>query len=290
MNNKLSIFALTVAIIALALTATKGVSENIVQEPKKETAFERIIRTGTIRCGYGLYVPELVKDPNTGALSGNDYDVMNAVGAILGLKVEWAEETGWGVAEQGLITERYDVFCNGVWPTPTRTKAVFYSRPFIYTPIYVFVSARKPLEGQDLSWLNQPQTTFAVIRNMALDTMVDFKFSKAKKFDVSILSSDAEPIMAVATGKADAGLSNYGSIKKYMDSNPGQIQLIQQPVAYEPSGFLMPQDEKLKHMIDFTLGHLLDTGVIKDILIKNLPDQEHGWRYPAADYSPQSSK
>ena len=182
----------------------------------------------------------MVKDPNSGALSGPDYDIMNEIGKVLNLKVDWAEETGWGVAEQGLTTGRYDVFCAGLWPTPARTKKVFYSRPFMYTPAYVVVSTNKQLPGSDSSWINQPGTTVAVLPNTALDSLAIFKFPQAKKFALSDLSSDGDMMLAIATGKADAGISSYGSIKKYMDGIPGKLQLIDQPIFYASGGLSSP--------------------------------------------------
>jgi ABC-type amino acid transport substrate-binding protein len=282
----MSKFLQLIIVIVIAALAGWGAAQfgSVVQkQSKEETAFERIIRTNTIRCGYGIWGPvEMVKDANTGALSGYDYDVMNAIGKLLGLKVEWTEEAGWGVAEQGIVSKRYDMFCNGVWPTPQRTRIVFYSQPFMYAPAYAFVSAHRQLAGNDMSWINKPDITAVVAAHTAMETVVDFKFPQAKKLDVSDLNAEGDYLMTVATGKADVGFSNYPSIEKFMASNPGQIQFIDQPVMYFAAGFLLPYDDyRLKHMIDFSIGYLLETGAIRDILIKYMPDSQRGWRYPA---------
>ena len=39
-------------------------------EAKKETAYERVTRTGVLRCGYATWPPNVMKDPNTGKVSG----------------------------------------------------------------------------------------------------------------------------------------------------------------------------------------------------------------------------
>ncbi|MDX2027262.1 MAG: transporter substrate-binding domain-containing protein [Alphaproteobacteria bacterium] len=284
MTNKILLVAL---LVALTLLAYMGFHPTETSGSHKETAFERVMRTGTIRCGYGIWIPEMVKDANTGALSGVDYDIMNAVGHALGLKVEWTEEVGWPVAQQGLASGRYDVFCNGAWPTPSRTKTAFYSRPFMYSPVYAAISAKKNVSTQDISWANKPETTIAVLPNTAIDTFANSRFPNAKKFDLSDLSNDGDLMLAIATGKADMGLSTYSSIKKYMDANPGQIHINDQPVIYAPGSFLLPHDDyRLKHMVDFTITYLLEMGVIRNILMKDLPDSQHDWRYPAVEHEP----
>lgn len=93
--------------------------------------------------------------------------------------------------------------------------------------------------------------------------------------------------MAVAAGKADVTFASYGNIKGFMDSNPGKVQIIDQPVLYAAGGFLLPQDDyRLKHMIDFAITYLLETDAIRDILVKDMPDSQHDWRYPSAEHEP----
>ncbi|MCB1551812.1 MAG: ABC transporter substrate-binding protein, partial [Alphaproteobacteria bacterium] len=61
-----------------------------------EKAYDRVVESGVIRCGYGISPPVMVKDPNTGVMSGLDVEIWNEIGKELGLKIEWAEEAGWG--------------------------------------------------------------------------------------------------------------------------------------------------------------------------------------------------
>src|ERR1700722_20209029 len=60
----------------------------------KESAYDRVMRTQTIRCGYVLRTPLLVKDPNTAQLSGLFYEYVENLGKALHLKIEWSEEMG----------------------------------------------------------------------------------------------------------------------------------------------------------------------------------------------------
>lgn len=61
-----------------------------------ESVYERVIKSGTLKCGYIPYPPAMIVDPNTGEKSGIFYEFMNEVGKRLSLKVEWVQESGWG--------------------------------------------------------------------------------------------------------------------------------------------------------------------------------------------------
>jgi hypothetical protein len=74
----------------------------------QDTVYDRVMKSQTIRCGYGLWSVYLHKDPNTGKMGGIYYDYMEALGKNLGLKIEWTEEVGWGDYIAGLKGDRFD--------------------------------------------------------------------------------------------------------------------------------------------------------------------------------------
>src|SRR5580693_5757716 len=84
------------------------------ESAKAETTYDRVIRTGVLRCGYTPYSVGLMKDPNSGQLSGIYYDVITRLADNLKLKVDWVEEVGWGSQIEGLNTNRYDLICSPV--------------------------------------------------------------------------------------------------------------------------------------------------------------------------------
>jgi hypothetical protein len=45
----------------------------------QESAYDRIIKSGNIRCGYIVYPPNTIRDPKTGAFSGISYDIMSRI-------------------------------------------------------------------------------------------------------------------------------------------------------------------------------------------------------------------
>ena len=90
-------------------------ANSLPQTAAKESVYDRVMRTGTIRCGYNTEPPFVVIDPNTRKVSGAGVDIVEEMGKLLGLKVEWAEQVGWDMMAAGLQNGRYDLACNGKW-------------------------------------------------------------------------------------------------------------------------------------------------------------------------------
>src|ERR1700735_3304508 len=103
MKNLGTILISAVVALAVAWFAVAKLPQS-ASSVKTATAYERVMRTGTIRCGYVRWYPYFTKELKTGELSGLNYDAMAAIGEELDLKIEWAEEVGWGNLGEGLKT------------------------------------------------------------------------------------------------------------------------------------------------------------------------------------------
>ncbi len=109
------------------------------EDSPKESTYDRVMRTGTIRCGYYIWPPFLAKDPNTGKLSGIASDMMDEIGKQLSLKVEWVAEVDTSTMFEGYSTGRYDLVCGPVASTPARARVVDFTIPFAYGSYYLYV-------------------------------------------------------------------------------------------------------------------------------------------------------
>jgi ABC-type amino acid transport substrate-binding protein len=243
-----------------------------------ETAFERVVKTGIIHCGYSVWYPELTKDPNTGKLSGYDYDVMNAVAQVLGLKIEWTEEVGWGAAEQGLAAGRYDISCNGFWGPPARTRGAFYSIPFVSHPLFIVTKTDLVGSDDDYRWLNDQGYKATVLRGTVHDVLTSTIFPKSQTIDAFELSSDGNVLLDVSSGKVDFTISNLTPVQRFLSQNPGQLKVIDKPVFFAKGAFLLPNDDyRLKHMVDSALEFLIESGAVDKIMERYMGDDKTQW-------------
>ncbi|MCB9985366.1 MAG: ABC transporter substrate-binding protein [Micavibrio sp.] len=265
-------------ILLAILSGTAFAAEN-------ESVYDRVMRTGTIRCGYAVWPPSVVKEPNTGKMSGYSYDVMNTVGEKLGLKIDWAEETGWGTAEQSIISGKIDAMCADVCLDARRTRTVWYSMPFTHNPIYTFVRHDDSRFDDSVETLNSSDMSLAVIPNTILDYAAREKYPLAHSFDVNDLGGNIDVIMAVTTKKADASFNNVYSIEQFNKNNEDKLKTVGEPVRYCHGGFLLPQgDMNFKQMIDSAIYELNGSGTLRKILAKNSPDDGRHWNSPALPY------
>ena len=106
---------------------------------ERKSAYERINSSGKLRVGYIVVPPAVIKNPNTGQLSGIFVDTLQQAAKGLGLTIDWVEEVGWGTMIEGLDTNRYDLVCAQIWPNASRARKADFSKPLYYVGIGVYV-------------------------------------------------------------------------------------------------------------------------------------------------------
>ncbi|NCC23497.1 MAG: transporter substrate-binding domain-containing protein [Alphaproteobacteria bacterium] len=237
----------------------------------KESAFERIMRTGTIRCGYFVIPPEFMKDPNTGEFSGIGYDVMNAIGEALHLKIEWTEEAPFSGFVQGLESGRYDAVCATVWNRADLSRMVDFSMPIMYTPVNTFVRADETRFSGGPKTINDPEVTIVTMDGEASSQIANLYFPKAKRISLPENSHVSQLLESVATGKADVAFTYMGNFVLYNETNPEKLKVIHQdaPVRAYGNSIVIPKGEyKLKTMLDAAIEERLNSGQINSIIDK----------------------
>lgn len=248
--------AALVSLAVVHLWGPKGEGEKV-----QEAVSDRILRTNVLRCGYATLPPMLVIDPNTREMSGMDYEIIEAVGKKMGVKIEWTVETGYGTASVGMETGKFDMFCNGNWLDARRGRGALASRPYVYNPMFPVVRFDDTRFDQDLKRLNDAQFTIAGLDNDPTMDVAKQDFPKAKTLGWSEFASYAEAAESLTGRKADVFFSSFMTADDYMKKNPNKIRfLFNQPVRFYPVGYQMPFDIKLKGMVDAALEELIVSG------------------------------
>ncbi|MFY9288529.1 MAG: transporter substrate-binding domain-containing protein [Alphaproteobacteria bacterium] len=269
--------ALVIALVALALTFVnpkKTVHEIQNDVTKAETAFERIMRTNTIRCGYYISPALVMRDPNTGAMSGAIVDYVNALGEALKLNVVWQEEINLGTYLEDLKSGKYDVECSGGWPNALRGKQADYSTPIYYFPFYAAVRADDHRFDNNYEAMNVPEVKIAG-QDGGTNALIRIKrFPKATADDLPGLAPAADTLMEVVNNKADVTFADHATIVAFSKSNPGKIRKLEgAPVRIIPTNLsFAPGEFRLQQMINTATHELIFDGVIDRILDKYEPE------------------
>lgn len=264
-----AVFRLTFTLLVLTVTASctqpdgKGLS--------RETLKDRVVNAGKIRCGYVVYPPGSIKDPNTGELSGIFIDTLEKAGEALGLKIEWSEEVGWGSMIEGLLTDRYDLVCSPVWANASRAKLVGFSTPLFFSGIGIYVrKAENRFTGQ-LEKIDSPDVRIATIDGEMSDIISRSQFPKAQRISLPQLSDVSQILLNVSLGKADVTFAEAYLGQQFLANNPDTIENIVsgRPIRVFPNTMIFKQGEpEFKTMLDVALKQLVNSGYMDELLGK----------------------
>jgi len=277
--KNLPIYILTIILAVGATLATQQmvpVDGNGSDAVAEESAYERIMRTDTIRCGYAMWPPYLFKDPNTGQVSGINYDVMEAMGKLLSLEIDWVEETSWATSIEGLNTGRYDVFCATLWPDGPRTKQSTLTIPTFYSAVFAYVRSDDMRFEGDLEKLNVSTVTVVGLEGDVTYDVAATDFPKAKVLALPQLSEGGDLLRSVATGKADVTFVDEGIARTYNENNEQKLRKVEGvgPVRVFGEVHAVKVGEfQLKNLLDTTITTLVNSGVIE----KYINDYENSY-------------
>ncbi|HEY1097019.1 MAG TPA: transporter substrate-binding domain-containing protein [Alphaproteobacteria bacterium] len=275
---------ITAIVTALLVMQFAGHDSGAKTESKMNRAYERVMKTRTLRCAYAMWPPyAFIKDPNTGKFSGFIPDYLELMAKNLNIKIEYTEETGYGAqAIEGLKAGRFDAFCTGMNKNAPRGQHIMYTDTIFYSPIYVYARANDHRFDKDWSILNDPQYTLSIMDGEATDAVAKNTFGKAKVFSLPQNSEMSLLYSNVAQGKADVLFSDVPMSEGYMKNNPGKLRRVNdEAVLTYTIGIPINNDEpKLKTMLDAALTELLANGSIASLISQN--DPTHG--YFAADF------
>ena len=228
-----------------------------------ESVYDRVLRTGTLRCGYTPYSVGLQKDPNTGVLSGIYYDIVRQLTDNLSLKFECVEEVGWGEQVAGLQAGRFDLVCSPVSLNAARARSADFSIPLYYSPVKVWAKERKWAAAANENF-DRPDVKISVIDGEQTSAFARNYFSHAHTVSLPQSAPFADLLMQVTTGKADITFAEPLAVREFEATNGMRlVDLGDKPLLVVPNILLLKRDEfAFKQMIDNGLRELFNTGFI----------------------------
>jgi len=269
MKYTLTFFA--AVIVALILQNQFFQPSNNGETATQESVYERVMRTGTIRCGYYPIAPYLIKNPNTGQLSGLWYDYVEAVGNKLNLKVDWNTELGLGDFIEALDSNKIDAMCVGIWNNPPRARKIEFGTPISYQMVLPIVRKDRLPIYKDLTALKSQVKTVACIDGTLAPIIADEFLPNAKKVCLPELSPYSDMFKNVASQKADVTFSTYelyNSFNKHNDNVLAEIHL-EEPLKIFAEGIAIKKGAfEFKSMLDNVTDFLILNGQIESIFDK----------------------
>jgi ABC-type amino acid transport substrate-binding protein len=250
-------------VVSFLATSTRSVA------PQKESVYHRVMRTGTIRCGYYVAPPYIIKDLNTGQLSGIWFDYLERVGKELKLKIDWAAEMGLGDYSTALEANRIDAMCTSVWIDPARAKAADFVTPISYHSAYVWVRVGDKRFDQDFKKLNDPKVTISYTDGDIGEMVREEEFPLTKVHALPQLVPVVQVLEDVVSGKADFVVMTPEIVGTYNRSRGEKLRSIGPPIRIFPESVPVRRGEDdFRRLMDHVTHFLIQNGTIDKILKK----------------------
>lgn len=263
-------------------------SDDSISAIGSQPAFDRVIKTGTLRCGYIVYPPQISKDPNTGALSGLSYDIVERIGKEVGLKIDWAVETLPATFLEDLRSQKIDALCNTAWASPVRAKQALMSDPVFFTAISAFVRQDDHrFDGSNIAQANAPQIKLAVVDGSTGLLIANESFPLAALDSLPDHTDFSQLFMDVSAGKADLTFSDNAQFYEFNKVSPNKVRSAtpEHPVRLTPNVFFFDgQESRLRDMFNISLAHLQFNGFIDHTLDQYEQASHPLWRRVAVPY------
>lgn len=244
----------------------------ISMQVRAESAYERVMRTGSLRCGYIPYAPAVLIDPNTKKFSGIIPEVMEEAGRLLDLKVEWTEELGFGTMVDALKTGRVDAICIGFWENPAEGKHVFFSRPMYYSPVYPYVRIDDHRFDADISLINRPDITIISGDGEMSGIIARQDFPKARVLSLPNMTGTTDQLLAISTKKADISFFEAWTAEDFIAKHPNSLRRIAAggPMRVFANTIALPMDDyRLKSMLDAAISQIVNSGQMDKIVSRH---------------------
>ena len=254
-------------IVSLITVKFSGSSTNSTGK----SVYDKVVSSGIIRACYTAFPPALIKDPNTGKLSGIFFETLNKVAQNMGLKVDWSAEVGWGDAIEALNSGKCDIVGSDSWSNSTRGKSAEFIQPVYYSAINAYVRANDNRFDSNVLIANNANYKLATLDGETSQVIAAQNFPNAKTIQLPQLSDVSQLFVNVADGKADMTFQDTATGNQYMKSNPGKIKNVsaKKPIVVYGDVMMVKKGEfAFKSAIDNAIIELLDNGYVDGVISK----------------------
>lgn len=229
---------------------------------EKESAYERVLRTGILRCGYGSWDPAVIKDTD-GKMSGFFVQMMEETARMSGIKVEWTAEIDWGQIPEALKSGKVDAFCSAMANDGARAKRLAYTIPVSYWSFDVVTRAddarfpsNRPLTVADI---NKAEYSTAYSEGDVLETIKNTELPNVKGVALPPLGTPADNIMSVLSKKTDFVVFPRVMIQNYEKKNgTGKLRLLKMKTPLRVFGNVVAVDISEQELVSFLNAALIE--------------------------------
>jgi polar amino acid transport system substrate-binding protein len=195
---------------------------------------------GTLRVSTDPAYPPQSFLNNQGEFKGFDIDVTEEIAKRMGVEVEWMTPS-WEVITAGSWNGRWDLSVGSMTITPERSKVLYFSPAYYYTPAAAAVhedntditNLDTDLDGKRIGVCAACTYEFYLDRTLNIPGNYEFVVDNPQ---IQTYDTDSSAIQDLALGdgvRLDAAMSSLTTLQEAVDSGT-PIKIVGEPLYYEP--------------------------------------------------------
>ncbi|SEA72566.1 transporter substrate-binding domain-containing protein [Rubrimonas cliftonensis] len=231
-----------------------------------QSALDEVLSSGVLKVGTtGDWNPMTMRDPATNSYRGYDIDVMEALAADLGVKVEFVP-TDWKTLINGVVSGKYHM-TGSASVSPARAKVAGFSESYFSLATVPLTLRTNADRFRDWPDLNQPGVSVAATLGTTQEAQVKEFFPDAEH---RIVEAPARDFQEVLSGRADAHItSNVEALKLVDQYEQLMIVPVAAPKAPTPIAMLLPRDDQpWINYVNTWIGLQKERGFFDDLAAK----------------------
>jgi polar amino acid transport system substrate-binding protein len=215
------------------------------------------------------YAPNEFIAPNGHTVIGMDADLMNAIGNLMGLKVDMVNAT-FDTIIPGLASGKYDVGASSFTDTKEREKTVDFVTYFNAGISFYAKASANPGVNTVADLCGKTVSVEKGTTEQEEATAQSGKCTKAGKKAVAVLVYNDQngANLAISSGRAEIGMADSPVAAYQVKQSNGVFKLVGQTYGTAPYGLAIPKHSGLTTPILAALAELIANGTYMQILVK----------------------
>lgn len=209
-----------------------------------EDVMDKILQRGELRVGVQTQGEPVSFIDKNGERTGLAIDLVTMMAKDLKVKLV-IQDYDWKGLIPALLADKFDIIAADMTPTPERTAALLFSKPFFYQDTIAFTTKDKPFtkwEELNTAGLNVGGTQGGTYVVAIKEFMPE---ATAKEF-----ASGPASAQAVASGRVDAAVSSASNVAAY-SSSFDNLKVLDGVITREPLAFATRKENiQLKFWMD----------------------------------------
>jgi len=231
------------ALVALGLAMTLSMGQQAASAAD-DSLLHKILDRGTLRVGTtGDYPPFSELDQSNNTYKGYEIDVVTALAADLGVKIEFVPTT-WDTLGAGIAADKYDVCASGITMTLERLKSVAFSEPYLDSPLVPLILKKD--DGKFANWrdMDKAGVKLAVMAGTSAEESAKKNFTKAEIVAITAPALDYQELLA---GRVTAAITDTVFIRKALTQYEKDFAVVDadHPIEGQPISMMTIQGDQV---------------------------------------------